>query len=196
MDNQQNKPQGPQLQIEVAPEVAQGVYSNFAIISHTSSEFFVDLAAMMPGVPKATVRSRVILAPEHAKRLAMALQENIAKYEQESGEYNSRTGSHAPSHPSTSTIKVRPDGSENIKSKGRIDYAMTILSLIYVNKHYKNINQSTSTLLLQYIIRIFQLKFVPLQPKMVCRGMPSLLCIQLNNNIIIKKLTKCLQFRN
>ena len=85
MDNQQNKQQGPQLQIEVSPDVAQGVYSNFAIISHTSSEFIVDLAAMMPGVPKATVRSRVILSPEHAKRLAMALQENISKYEQEFG---------------------------------------------------------------------------------------------------------------
>ena len=85
MDNQQDNSQGHQLQIEVAPEVAPGVYSNFAIISHTSSEFVVDLAAMMPGVPKVTVRSRVILAPEHAKRLAMALQENIAKYEQEFG---------------------------------------------------------------------------------------------------------------
>ena len=84
MDNQQNK-QGPQLQIEVSPDVAQGVYSNFAIISHTSSEFIVDLASMLPGVPKATVRSRVILAPEHAKRIAMALQENIAKHEQEFG---------------------------------------------------------------------------------------------------------------
>ena len=84
MDNQ-NKNQGPQLQIEVSPDVAQGVYSNFAIISHTSSEFIVDLAAMMPGVPKATVRSRVILTPEHTKRLAMALQENIAKYEQQYG---------------------------------------------------------------------------------------------------------------
>ena len=80
-----NNPQGQQLQIEVTPDVAHGIYANFAIISHTSSEFVVDLAAMMPGVPKATVRSRVILAPEHAKRLAMALQENIARYEQEFG---------------------------------------------------------------------------------------------------------------
>ncbi len=84
MENQ-NKPQGQQLQIEVAPDVAAGVYANFAIISHTSSEFVVDLASMLPGVPKATVRSRVILSPEHAKRLAMALQENIARYEQEFG---------------------------------------------------------------------------------------------------------------
>ena len=80
-----NNPQGQQLQIEVTPDVAHGIYANFAIISHTSSEFVVDLAAMMPGVPKATVRSRVILAPEHAKRLAMALQENIARYERQFG---------------------------------------------------------------------------------------------------------------
>ncbi len=84
MDNN-NNPQGQQLQIEVKPEVANGVYANFAIISHTSSEFVVDLAAMMPGIPKASVRSRVIMAPEHAKRLAMALQENIARYEHEFG---------------------------------------------------------------------------------------------------------------
>ena len=80
-----NNPQGQQLQIEVTPDVAHGIYANFAIISHTSSEFVVDLAAMMPGVPKATVRSRVILAPEHAKRLAMSLQENIARYERQFG---------------------------------------------------------------------------------------------------------------
>ena len=84
MDNQ-NAPKGNQLQIEVSPEVAQGVYTNFALIAHSSSEFILDLAAIMPGLQKATVKSRVILAPEHAKRLAMALQENIARYEQEYG---------------------------------------------------------------------------------------------------------------
>ena len=84
MDNQ-NKPQGTQLQIEVAPEVAQGVYVNFALIAHSSSEFVVDLASMLPGLQKATVRTRAILSPEHAKRLAMALQENIARYERQFG---------------------------------------------------------------------------------------------------------------
>ena len=84
MDNQ-NKHQNKQLQIEVAPDVAQGVYVNFALIAHSSSEFIMDLASVMPGMPKATVKSRVILAPEHAKRLAMALQENIARFEQEYG---------------------------------------------------------------------------------------------------------------
>ena len=84
MDNQNNQ-QNKQLQIEVSPEVAQGVYVNFALIAHSSSEFVMDLASVMPGLPKATVKSRVILAPEHAKRLAMALQENIARFEQEYG---------------------------------------------------------------------------------------------------------------
>ena len=94
MDNNNQSNQKGQLQIEVSPEMAQGVYSNFAIISHTSSEFVVDCTQMMPGVPKAIVRSRVILSPEHAKRLAMALQENIVKYEQEFGriELPSRQG--------------------------------------------------------------------------------------------------------
>ena len=84
MENE-NKPQGQQLQVEVAPDVAAGVYSNFALIAHTKTEFVVDMASMMPGVPKAVVRSRVILAPEHAKRLLGALQENIMRYEREFG---------------------------------------------------------------------------------------------------------------
>ncbi len=74
-----------QYQIEIAPEMARGVYSNFAIISHSRAEFVLDLAASLPGAPKAQVVSRVILAPEHAKRLLMALQENVMRYEKEHG---------------------------------------------------------------------------------------------------------------
>lgn len=74
-----------QLQIDIAPEVARGVYSNFAIISHSRAEFILDLAASLPGSPKAQVVSRVVLAPEHAKRLLMALQENVIRYEKEHG---------------------------------------------------------------------------------------------------------------
>ena len=84
MENDKNQ-QGKQLQIEVTPDVAQGNYSNFALIAHTSSEFVVDFASIMPGIPKASVRSRIILSPEHAKRLAMALQENIVRYERQFG---------------------------------------------------------------------------------------------------------------
>ena len=74
-----------QLQIDIAPEVARGVYSNFAIISHSRAEFIIDLASSLPGSPKAQVVSRVVLAPEHAKRLLLALQENVMRYEKEHG---------------------------------------------------------------------------------------------------------------
>ena len=83
--NNNNQQQGQQLQIEVNQDIARGVYSNFAIISHSHAEFILDLASTLPGTPKAQVVSRVILAPEHAKRLAMALQENVMRYEQEFG---------------------------------------------------------------------------------------------------------------
>jgi len=81
-DNTQN--QG-QMQIELSQEVAQGEYANFAIITHSSSDFILDFARVLPGVPKAQVKSRVILAPEHAKRLLAALQENIVRYERNFG---------------------------------------------------------------------------------------------------------------
>lgn len=79
----ENKNQENQLNIELSPEVAEGVYSNLAIISHSTSEFVIDFVRLMPGAPKANVKSRIILTPEHAKRLLMALQDNIAKYEQQ-----------------------------------------------------------------------------------------------------------------
>ena len=81
-----NEQQNQQLQIELKPEVAQGVYANLAILTHSSSEFILDFAGMMPGLQKAEVRSRVVMAPEHAKRLLFALQDNINKYEQQFGE--------------------------------------------------------------------------------------------------------------
>ena len=84
MNDNENKQQG-QLQIELPQQVAQGEYANFAIITHSSSDFVVDFACVLPGVPKAQVKSRVILAPEHAKRLLGALQENIMRYEREFG---------------------------------------------------------------------------------------------------------------
>jgi hypothetical protein len=82
-ENEQNK---KGLQLELAQEVAQGEYANFAIITHSSSDFVLDFARVLPGVQKAQVKSRVILAPEHAKRLLGALQENIYRYEREFGE--------------------------------------------------------------------------------------------------------------
>lgn len=74
-----------QIQIELSEEVAQGTYSNLAVISHSSSEFVIDFIRIVPGVPKAKVKSRIILTPEHAKRLLMALGENIDKFENING---------------------------------------------------------------------------------------------------------------
>ncbi len=70
-----------QLNIELSEEVAEGTYSNLAIITHSNSEFVIDFVKVMPGVPKAKVKSRILLTPQHAKRLLTALGENIAKYE-------------------------------------------------------------------------------------------------------------------
>lgn len=84
-DNENKQKQQGQLQIELPQEIAQGSYANFAIITHSSSDFVVDFARVLPGLPKAKVGSRVILAPEHAKRLMFALQENITRYEREYG---------------------------------------------------------------------------------------------------------------
>lgn len=89
-----------QLQIDIASEVARGVYSNFAIISHSRAEFIIDLASSLPGSPKAQVVSRVILAPEHAKRLLLALQENVMRYEKEHGQIPLESAS-KPSVPRT-----------------------------------------------------------------------------------------------
>lgn len=74
-----------QLNIQLSAEVAEGTYSNLAIISHSSSEFVVDFVRIMPGTPNANVKSRIILTPEHAKRLLFALQDNVAKFERQHG---------------------------------------------------------------------------------------------------------------
>ncbi|HQQ93256.1 MAG TPA: DUF3467 domain-containing protein [Bacteroidia bacterium] len=78
-------PQQPHLDIELSEEVAEGIYSNLAIITHSQSEFIVDFVKIMPGVPKARVKSRILLTPQHAKRLVKALAENIHKFEQMNG---------------------------------------------------------------------------------------------------------------
>lgn len=79
MENQEKN--SGQLQIELKEDVAQGIYANLAIITHSSSEFILDFVRVMPGMPKAGVQSRIVVAPEHAKRLLRALEENINKYE-------------------------------------------------------------------------------------------------------------------
>ena len=76
----ENREMNNQLQIELKEDVAQGTYANLAVITHSSSEYIVDFVRVMPGMPKASVKSRIVLAPEHAKRLLRALEENIGKY--------------------------------------------------------------------------------------------------------------------
>lgn len=74
-----------QINIELDEETAQGNYANLAVITHSTSEFVLDFIRIVPGVPKAKVKSRIILTPEHAKRLMHALGENIAKFESQHG---------------------------------------------------------------------------------------------------------------
>lgn len=83
-DQNDNNPQG-QLNIELTEEVAEGIYSNLAVITHSNSEFVIDFVKIMPGVPKAKVKSRVYLTPQHAKRLMHALADNINKFEATNG---------------------------------------------------------------------------------------------------------------
>lgn len=89
--NDQDPKEG-QINVELTPEVAEGAYSNLAIINHSSSEFVLDFIQIMPGVPKAKVKSRIILTPQHAKRLLHALGENIARFESANGDI--REGEH------------------------------------------------------------------------------------------------------
>lgn len=82
-DSRQND--SNQLKIELSPEVMEGVYSNLAILTHSSAEFVFDFVRVLPGTHKAPVKARVVMAPEHAKRLLLALQDNITKYEKNFG---------------------------------------------------------------------------------------------------------------
>ncbi|UTW60615.1 DUF3467 domain-containing protein [bacterium SCSIO 12741] len=96
-DQQEQKP--GQLNIEISEEVAEGVYSNLAIITHSNSEFIVDFINVMPGTPKSKVKSRIVLNPHHAKRLYKALQDNLAKYEEMHGEIKDHGSPELPSIP-------------------------------------------------------------------------------------------------
>ncbi len=85
MEQKNQQQEGQQVNIELSEEIAQGIYSNLAIITHSSSEFVVDFVRIVPGINKAKVKSRIILTPEHAKRLMNALNDNIKKFESMNG---------------------------------------------------------------------------------------------------------------
>ena len=97
-NNNQPKPQN-QLSLELNPQITKVSYSNLAIISHSRSEFIIDFAATLPGLPKALIGDRIIMTPEHAKRLMNALFDNISKYEAQNGVID-LTGGKGP-HPGT-----------------------------------------------------------------------------------------------
>ncbi len=90
-----NQPNEGQINIELSEEMAEGIYANLAVITHSSSEFVMDFIRMMPGVPKAKVKSRVVMTPEHAKKLMRALADNVAKYEASNGVIREGDTSHA-----------------------------------------------------------------------------------------------------
>ena len=107
MENQEKN--DGQLKIELTPEVAEGIYANLAIITHSSAEVVLDFIRVLPGVPKANVKSRIVLAPEHAKRLLFALQDNVMKYEKAFGSIN-LPGAEQPQGGRTATPFGVPEG--------------------------------------------------------------------------------------
>ncbi|MDX1429203.1 MAG: DUF3467 domain-containing protein [Rhodothermales bacterium] len=90
-NDQSGKAAQSQLNIELSEEVAEGLYSNLVMIAHSPEEFILDFIRVMPGVPKARVKSRIIVTPQHARRLLNALAENIERYERSHGEIVERT---------------------------------------------------------------------------------------------------------
>ncbi len=85
-DEKQIEMKEGQINVELSEEIAEGVYSNLAIINHSASEFVLDFIKIMPGVPKARVKSRIVLTPQHAKRFLRAMQDNVARFEAQHGE--------------------------------------------------------------------------------------------------------------
>ena len=90
------KDKDQQINIELDEDIAAGTYSNLAVITHSMSEFVIDFVSMMPGIPKAKVKSRIIMTPEHAKRLMLALQDNIIKFESMNGKISVDKGPAIP----------------------------------------------------------------------------------------------------
>ncbi|MEI6090551.1 MAG: DUF3467 domain-containing protein [bacterium] len=86
MADKQNPNQPQQINIQLSEQEAEGIYSNMAIISHSNAEFIIDFTRILPGIPKAKVHARIIMTPQHAKMLLMALGDNIGKFESVNGE--------------------------------------------------------------------------------------------------------------
>jgi hypothetical protein len=82
---QEEKPPAPHVQVEIGEKESEGVYSNFVLIAHSPSEFIIDFARILPGLPKAKVFSRIVMTPQHAQLLHNAIADNIKKYEDRFG---------------------------------------------------------------------------------------------------------------
>lgn len=96
MSEDDKKQEEGKLNIELTEEIAEGTYSNLAIISHSNAEFVFDFIKVMPGLPKAKVKSRIMMTPQHAKRLLRALQDNISKFESLHGNIKDAEGPQFP----------------------------------------------------------------------------------------------------
>lgn len=96
-----------ELKINIAPDKAQGVFANLALIAHTPTEFVLDFAQLMPGVPQANVVSRIVVTPDQAKKILGALGNNIAQYEQKFGTIEPINGA-----PKGSTLPLTFTGGE------------------------------------------------------------------------------------
>lgn len=92
MNQDQRQTPQQQINIELPPDKADGTYANLAIITHSAAEFVLDFTRILPGVPKAKVHSRIIMTPQHAKALSMALRDNIEKFEDQHGEIKMHPG--------------------------------------------------------------------------------------------------------
>lgn len=96
--------------IEIDEKTGQGIYSNLAVLTHSNSDFVLDFVRVMPGLPKAKVQSRIIMNPDNAKRLLLALQDNIAKYEKAHGTINLNSSAQPQTH--TLPIKFGDGGAD------------------------------------------------------------------------------------
>ena len=95
-ENEKQSKSGTQLNIELNEKLAEGEYSNLVMIAHSTEEFILDFIRVMPGVPSARVKSRIIVTPQHAKRFLRALADNIERYEQANGDIPERSSPDVP----------------------------------------------------------------------------------------------------
>jgi hypothetical protein len=96
--NPQGAPAQQQMQLHIEDSVAQGVYANMAVVHHNETEFVLDFLYVLPQIPKAVVRSRVITSPKHLKRLVLALQDNLTRYEAQFGRLEASGPTLPPMH--------------------------------------------------------------------------------------------------